>query len=169
VQLTPTGLSKDKLVLKISKLMHDIYYEYRNHEDHFNSLVAIGGKEINANLYYFLPDGRPTPIDTCKAIGAENLGDIFLNNIWITSMNMEQVAEIGHLIINCIEKFELEDSVGLGKNEPMIWFIPDNSDEDYLLVESSELMSKFIKSTSDRLPLVENLIKELFPYGKERK
>jgi hypothetical protein len=52
-------------------------------------------------------------------------------------MNMKQVAELGYFIIKIIEKYELEDTVGLSKKQespesrPQIWFIPDHNVSDY--------------------------------------
>jgi 20S proteasome alpha/beta subunit len=70
------GVPKDKIVLLVSKLMNEVHSQYRGEELKFDSLVALGGKESPARLYYFYPDGRPLPVETCRAIGAEHLGDI---------------------------------------------------------------------------------------------
>ncbi len=38
---------------------------------------------------------------------------------------MREVAEVGYFIIKYIEKFKLDESVGMGKFYPLIWYIPD--------------------------------------------
>jgi hypothetical protein len=84
-------------------------------------------------------------------------------------MNMQSVAEIGHLIIKSSERFQLEISVGVGNGEPQIWFIPDNSNEDKELEDDSDTMKKITEKTSRRLPDVENCIMSLFPHRMIRK
>ena len=38
---------------------------------------------------------------------------------------MREVAEVGYFIIKYIEKFKLDESVGVGKFYLLIWYIPD--------------------------------------------
>jgi hypothetical protein len=128
----------------------------------FDALVATGGMNNNASLYYYYPDGKPVTIDTCRPIGVKALGDIFLQNLWSDQLDMNQVAEIGYLIIKYAQEFNLEYSVGVGDREPQIWFIPDNA-KDYQLEEDSKLMKKFKNNTRKRIPKIENSIKNLFP------
>jgi hypothetical protein len=155
-------LSKDKFLLMIWRLMSELKSKVRE-DDLFEALVATGGKNTFANLHYFYADGKPVPIDTCRPIGVKHLGDVLLYNLWSAHLSMNLVAEIGYLIIKYVEKFELQNSVGVGNNEPQIWFIPDHSDEDNELEEDSHLMKKFRYNTLDRLPKIENAIKNLFP------
>lgn len=156
-------LTKDKFLLMIWRLMSELRSKVRENEV-FDALVATGGISDNteSNLYYFYPDGKPVTIDTCRPIGVKHLGDIFLQNLWSTNLKMEQVAEIGYLIIKYAQEFKLEYSVGVGEREPQIWFIPNNS-KDYELEENSKLMKELNQRTSDRLPKIDNLIKSLFP------
>jgi hypothetical protein len=39
---------------------------------------------------------------------------------------MERAAEIGWFIIKYIEDHKIHSSVGVGKEMPQIWFVPDN-------------------------------------------
>jgi hypothetical protein len=56
---------------------------------------------------------------------------------------MIQVIELGYFILKVIEKYNLEESVGLKMNDhfdnkPQIWLIPDNN-YDHPIPESSLL------------------------------
>ena len=43
---------------------------------------------------------------------------------------MKEVAEIGYFTIKYIEKFRLDESVGIGEFHPLIWYIPDYYEEN---------------------------------------
>ncbi len=74
----------------------------------------------------------------------------------------EKVAELGYFIIKFIEKFELDNSVGLATRKPQIWFIPDLSDDDYELSFDSALMEKFDKNIDKELNKLDTVISDLF-------
>ena len=74
-------------------------------------------------LWYIYPFGFPEIVRGSKAIGhGSRYGKIFLKQLWSRDMTMEQTAELGYFIIRCIDKLDLDNSVG---GEPQIWFIPD--------------------------------------------
>ncbi len=69
--------------------------------------------------------------------------------------DLRQVAELGYFIIKVIERYQLDETVGLDKlnehfeNKPQIWFIPDN-ESDYpasknILLELEEKINERIK------------------------
>ena len=100
----------------------------------FDALIGISGKKFRINnnrsvLNYYFQDGRPEPVSQIKAIGTGSpYGSIFLKQNWErnNSLRMEQVAELGYLIIRYIETFELDQTfeldltVGLNELHPLL-------------------------------------------------
>jgi hypothetical protein len=85
----------------------------------------------------------------------ETVGRYFLKKYWKENLTMEQVAELGYFIIKVIERYNLEESVGLGNTDdifqkkPQIWFIPVNRPDypasDCLIVEFEGKVNERIK------------------------
>lgn len=61
---------------------------------------------------------------------------------------MKEAAAVGYFIIKYIETFELDLSVGIGKNSPQIWFVPNNQN-DYQA--SPQLLEELDNLTTARL------------------
>ena len=69
-------------------------------------------------LKHMYPDGRIESIRAYVVIGhGEPVGRYFLKKHWKENLTMEQVAELGYFIIKVIEKYNLEESVGLGNTD----------------------------------------------------
>lgn len=103
------------------------YYFPRN----FAALVGVrtekkeSGK-YDTGLYQISGMGGHQLVKKYQAIGTGNpYGKLFLKKTWDKRLNMKQVAEIGYFIINMTQKLHLDETVGVGKKHPQIWFIPD--------------------------------------------
>jgi 20S proteasome alpha/beta subunit len=155
-------VTMDKILLKITEIMYDLDKKYHFQNDKIEVLVGIFGKyypDKKSVLKYFNRDGRPIPINKYQAVGAgENFGSIYLKRYFNEKRTMEQIAELGHFIIKYIEKFELDQSVGLEDYEPDIRFIPDNpvdiNKPDY--TPDKELLKDYNLRINDRLDKLRN-------------
>lgn len=41
-------------------------------------------------------------------------------------MGMKQVAELGYFLVKLIERFKLDETVGVESGHPQVWFLPNN-------------------------------------------
>jgi hypothetical protein len=75
----------------------------------------------------------PEPIEEGRVIpiGISYIGDIFLKQFELSgeskmiNFSMKDVARIGAFIIKYVEKEKLHDGIGVGDQEPQIWFVKD--------------------------------------------
>lgn len=78
-------------------------------------------------LYLVEGIGGHSLIEKYQAIGSGSpYGELFLKKLWKPEWGMKQVAELGCFIIQMIEKFHLDASVGVGDGHPQVWFLPNN-------------------------------------------
>ena len=92
----------------------------------FDVLVSIGYKDKKSILTYINAYGIPNEIKTGQAIGTgRKYVKSFIDKVWNDNITMKEVAEIGYFTIEYIEKFRLDESVGIGEFHPLIWYIPD--------------------------------------------
>lgn len=156
------NMSKDEFIIVISEIMENLSKKYHCGKRQFDALVATGGVDRRAILRYFHNDGRFETITTVKALGRGNAyGSIFLDKLWLSTMNMEKVAELGTFIIKCIERFELDTAVGFGDTRPQFWFVPDLSDDDYEISNRERLWEQLDKATDNDINSFEGLLKDL--------
>ena len=126
----------------------------------FVILFQLTNPHGNAYLKYFLTDGRMETISQYKAIGTGSFkGDFFLHQLWNPEQTMNAIAEIGYFIIKYIEKFNLDYTVGVGSHKPQIWFIPDNSLQDYQM--SPTQLEQLDNKTNARLNELDIFTKHL--------
>ena len=96
--------------------------KYRASNDSFDVLIAISGTHLPnlvSNLKYVYQDGRIDNVDEYKSIGTGWPYDmIYLKQNWRSQISMKEAAAVGYFIIKYIETFELDLSVGTGKNSP---------------------------------------------------
>jgi len=173
VQSHQAGMEIQKFISeieKITKTLNDSYHEILQ-EQVFDVLLAFKLPRFSA-LQYIYPFGFAEGVRKYRAIGhGEPYGSILLKQLWRQNMNMEQVAELGYFIIKYIEKFELDNSVGVGSGHPQIWFIPDDpagiSEEEKakyrIHMADNSLLERFQKETEKKLELFqENTFKKFF-------
>jgi 20S proteasome alpha/beta subunit len=113
-------------------------------------IATRGSPSVLRHMYY---DGGIETIKKYVVIGTgEPVGRFFLKKYWDENMDMNQVAELGYFIIKVIQKYNLEDTVGLSEkkeereSKPHIWLIPDNAHDE----EASENFLNQLESHVNR-------------------
>lgn len=114
------------LTAQIEVLTRELNEKYKDILRGQNFDVLLGIKTTaNSELRYVHPFGFAEGVRRCKAIGhGEPYGSFFLKHWWKPSMKMLEVAELGFFIIMFIQKFELDNTVGIGDGFPQVWLIP---------------------------------------------
>jgi 20S proteasome alpha/beta subunit len=91
-------------------------------------------------------------------IGISEIGNVFLRNLQETKdFTMKDVARVGAFIIKYVEKEKLDvnDGIGVGDQEPQVWFMGDNT-------PPHELKDKELKELLDGIDgEVINIIKKI--------
>jgi hypothetical protein len=108
-----------------------------------------------SNLRHVFQTGRIEPVPKFHAIGSgAPYGLVYIKELFNKNptVTMNQAAELGFFIIKYIEKYKLDNTVGLGtdcKNKyPQIHFIPD-IEPDYPATE--EQLRQMEESSKNRL------------------
>ncbi|HEY6668408.1 MAG TPA: hypothetical protein VI033_04570 [Candidatus Nitrosopolaris sp.] len=117
-------------------------------------------------LKHMYGDGGIESVREYVVIGTgEPVGRFFLKKYWKDYMTMEQVAELGYLVIKIIETYNVDDSIGLSKkpedmvfSRPQIWLIPDGKKDKPLNPDDPLLLKLEHKVKLD----IEKLKQELF-------
>jgi 20S proteasome alpha/beta subunit len=142
------SINKNKIVPINDFLLNAVEITQKLKNKDFDILFGISNyynTKEPSYLKHLFSDGRIESIREYVVIGTGETGSIFLlKKYWRKDMTMKQVGELGYFILKVIEKYNLEESVGLDKrndhfdNKPQIWFIQDNN-YDYPLPEPSLL------------------------------
>lgn len=107
----------------LTRELNNDYCEVLRGRD-FDVLLGIQAT-TEAVLKYVHSSGFAEGVRRYKVIGhGEPYGSFFLKYWWHRNMTMLEVAELGFLIIKCIQEFELDNTVGIGQGYPQIWLIP---------------------------------------------
>jgi 20S proteasome alpha/beta subunit len=122
----------DDVIGVFSDISYDLNKRYNFHENLvFDVLIRIAYPDTDSTLTHIDSNGTPETVETYKAIGAgAKYAKAYLDKNWNKQMTMIEVAELGYFIIRCIEKFRLEESVGLDGDHPQVWFIPNRFEEN---------------------------------------
>jgi 20S proteasome alpha/beta subunit len=123
----------DNVNFKLAEIVSDIYRKHGFNRDlYFDLLVAVQHPTSPTTLTWISGLGSKRQIGGYHTVG---IGGIFarpfLEKAWHTHITMERAAEIGYFIIKYVEEFRLHSSVGIAKNPPQIWFIPDNEIDNH--------------------------------------
>lgn len=129
---THTGLITDDVIPMLSNYICELNGQYRNYPElKIDVLVAMGYKDKQSSLTYIDVLGIPKNVKTGQAIGTgRKYIKSFIDRVWTKNITMKDVAEIGYFTIKYIEKFRLDESVGIGEFHPFIWYIPDFYEEN---------------------------------------
>ena len=148
--------------IHITKLINDfenIVVKVNNNLDYklkskdFELLLGIQ-EAGNSSLTYINPLGASEDIPDYHVIGSgEQYGSFLLKKLWRSNMKMIDGAELGYKIIKYIEKFELDESVGIGREKAQIIFIPSKNEikegSEKLLTKLEELSSEWLLQYED--------------------
>ncbi|MFY9964789.1 MAG: hypothetical protein WBL44_11190 [Nitrososphaeraceae archaeon] len=135
--------SEDKRVVlypylkKLEDLIRGFKKDYANLG--FDVLFAAQVQN-RAILFYIHRDGLSEDVHDFKVIGSgESFANVFLKSLYQKNKNivMRQLAQAGFFIIKYIEESGLNDGVGVGKDRPQIYFVPNEgplsqADNDFL-------------------------------------
>jgi 20S proteasome alpha/beta subunit len=137
-------------VEKFTRELNEGYKEVLEQRWSFDVLVGMQTSGA-AILQYILPQGLAEPVRRYKVIGhGEPYGSIFLKKLWNKDMTMEQVGELGYFIIKYVERFELDNSVGVGSEKPQVWFIPDDPKQQPIQA-AADTLDKFEDNSKKKL------------------
>ena len=130
----------------VVKVNNELDYKLRSKD--FELLLGIQEAE-NSSLTYINPWGASENISDYHAIGSGELyGSFLLKKLWRINMKMIECIELGYRVIKFIEKFELDESVGISREKAQIIFIPSK----YEIKEGSEkLFTKLEEVSSEWL------------------
>jgi uncharacterized membrane protein len=64
-------------------------------------------------------------VDKFKIIGSEIAASVFLKAINPNNMSMREFAKWGFFIIRYIEEYGIDNMVGVGRDKPQIYFVPN--------------------------------------------
>ncbi len=99
----------------------------------FVAYELVGTKRVASLFYMDMGDCFPYPQEEGRIveIGQPNLGKVFLKSYENGDFTMKEIARLGSFLIKCVEKEKLafQDSVGVGKEQPQVWFYPDSDIE----------------------------------------
>jgi 20S proteasome alpha/beta subunit len=127
----------------------------------FDVLFGVKGT-TGAVLYYVHPIGFAEGVRKYKAIGhGEPYGSFFLKRWWRSNMNMLEVAELGFFIIKYIDKFELDDSVGIGDGYPQVWLIPHQQPPTGATPADTSLFNPHMPSKDEMVAMEDRVLKRL--------
>jgi hypothetical protein len=147
-------------------------YRSRIAGETFDVLVGIKTTNQGSVLEYIPENGVAEVVRKYWVIGhGDPYGSIFLKELWRPDMTMQEVAELGYFIIRYIERFQLDNTVGVGNERPQIFFLPDNAPADASTEEQAKynlhpadsiLLEKFEMNTTKNLEKFEMNLKRDF-------
>lgn len=120
--------SREILLYPYLDKLEKIIREYKKiwASEEFDVLFAAQVKYRGAILSHISKDGLSEDIDKHKTIGiSEQITNVFLNILDPNKMRMKEFAIWCHFIIKHIEDYRIDDKVGVGKELPQIYFIPN--------------------------------------------
>lgn len=142
----------EKFLLKATEITKNLPYK------DYDILFGIRGPP--SDLKHMYSDGGIESITEYVVIGTgEPVSRFLLKKNWKNDMTIRQVAELGYFIIKVIERYQLDETVGLDKlnehfeNKPQIWFIPDN-ESDY--PASKDILLELEEKINERIKKLEN-------------
>jgi 20S proteasome alpha/beta subunit len=89
-------------------------------------LFAAQLSDRGATIHYIRDDGLTDDIYEYKTIGSGEIpASVFLKGLYRKDMTMRQSAKLGFFIIKYIEEQGIDNQVGVGKDRPQVYFIPN--------------------------------------------
>jgi 20S proteasome alpha/beta subunit len=133
----------------------------------FDVLLGIQST-MDASLKYVYPSGFAEGVRRYKVIGhGESYGSLLLKYWWHKNMSMLEVAELGFLIIKCIQEFEVDNTVGIGEGYPQIWLVPRPKHTKRESVKAKAVAAPHSLTESELLDLQAKVVKRLAKFKRE--
>jgi len=150
----------------LTRELNNDYFEVLRGRD-FDVLLGIQAT-TEAVLKYIHPSGFAVGVRRYKVIGhGEPYGSFFLKYWWHKNMTMLEVAELGFFIVKCIQEFELDNTVGIGKGYPQIMLIPNPKHTEKDIEEANELPTIRALSGSELSDLKAKVVKRLEKFKQQ--
>lgn len=156
----------EPFVEKIEEIVTRLNQRYRDKVvDEIEVLIAAKLAQPLVAFRHIHYAGVADEVLKYKAIGSgEPFGEVFLNHLWRNDMTMWQATEVGHFIISYIDRFRLDETVGVGDKQPQIWFLPN----DNMPHEADEpSLNKLAKLTNERLSRFPQDVLALFNFASD--
>ena len=105
-------------------------------------LIGFSVENEGAKLYYLDSDYcLPAEANGFLAIGQREFAEVFRKS-WSSEMTMKQTAKLGMLAIKYIEQEAISEDIGVGTEEPQVWYISnENQIREVALVELAEMVT----------------------------
>jgi 20S proteasome alpha/beta subunit len=146
--------------------VRDYYKLYKNtlYPWDFDILFAAQTRDRGAILkHIYGGDALIEDVTRYRVIGSENgriLNSTLLEPLWPYKMTMRKAAEFGYFIIKYIERYYLDNFIGVGNKKPQIWFIHNTDKVDELQDESA--LNELENTTKTRIDNFESNLRGLF-------
>ena len=125
------------------KQLEDIVKLFNQRYSHLEIETLIGVKTINNNslLNFIDKSGTSEDILTCRIIGSGSLkATVLIHPLYHKEIKMEEFALLSFFVIKYIDKFHLDDGVGLNGFNPQVLFIPNT--QDLFKLEDNPILRK---------------------------
>jgi hypothetical protein len=153
-----------QLIFKIREYFQTTYKNKFKPEE-FEIIIALQTQDEGAILKHI--PGEAIPIDVKKqrykvcgsASGMMRTRTIF-EPLWHRELNMMQAGELGYFFIKYVERYHLDDLIGVERGaKPQIWYIPNKG---HLSEAKETYLTDLENLTQQRLSKNEDNLKELF-------
>lgn len=127
------GTNKEVILDPYLERLEDIIKKYKKRYigERFDVLFAAQVKFKGAVLRYISENGLSEDMDKFKVIGSgEVAASVFLKAINPNNVSMREFAKWGFFIIRYIEEYGIDNMVGVGRDKPQIYFIPNEGHLD---------------------------------------
>ena len=151
----PVIVNKDNSVnfFPYIKQLENIVKSFNTEYPRLEIEILIGLKTINNNslLVFIDKNGTSEDIHTYRIIGSgTSKASSWIHPLYRKDISMEEFAKLGYFVIKYLDKFNLDDGVGLNGLKPQIWFIP-NINDSFQLEDVPSLRDKFELETNKML------------------
>jgi hypothetical protein len=100
-------------------------------------------------LHYISERGVAEDINEYKVIGSGQVfSRPFLAQLWHNKMRMKEFGDIAYFIIKYVERYHLDEKVGVGKEKPQIWMIPNSG---FFSLHGDDNLPELETETQERL------------------
>lgn len=125
--------------------------------------VLIGLAVTNEPSKLFYIDSAyclPAEVNDVITIGQTGLAEVFRKS-WESTMTMKQTAMLGMFAITYIEQEGISDGIGIGSQQPQVWYIPNDRTQRLREVTGEELTA-MVKSVDEQVSALRTQMHSLF-------
>ena len=124
-------------------------------------LMGISVKGIGGRLYYLNSTHcLPAEVNELVAIGQSELAETFRKS-WERNMTMEQTAKLCMVAIKYIEQEGISEGIGVGSQQPQVWFLPYVGEPTIREIVGEEL-NKMVSEVDTQVKALQTQLHMLF-------